>query len=450
MFFKPVYILILVFTILIDYYAGLFIAKQQNRKKRKLFLLASIIANVGILVVFKYYNFIAENLQAVLYSMHKDGHIPLLNILLPIGLSFHTFQAMSYTIEVYRGKQAPEKHLGIYALYVMFYPQLVAGPIERPQNILHQLHEWKSFNYENMRSGLVLMAWGLFKKVVIADRLALSVNRVYGDLSDYQGLPLITATIFFAFQIYCDFSGYSDIARGSARCMGYELMQNFDRPYMSRSISEFWKRWHISLSSWFRDYVYISLGGNRRGVARWCFNILIVFLLSGVWHGANWTFMVWGLLNGVYLVIEHLSDKFIFKQTARSQHALISLFHRVKVFVLITLAWVFFRAPDIKQSMYVLKNMFTNIPEQVHQILRNEHQARLRLLYLGNSLGEFIIALLSLALLMAVHFRLKKMDFDEWLIKKPAYVRWPAYYTLVVAFAALGIFNESEFIYFQF
>jgi alginate O-acetyltransferase complex protein AlgI len=261
MFFKPVYILILLFTILIDYFAGLLMAKQAEKKKRKRILLMSIVANVGILVVFKYYNFVAENFQLALDSMHKTGHIPLLHMLLPIGLSFHTFQAMSYTIEVYRGNQKPEKHLGIYALYVMFYPQLVAGPIERPQNILHQFHEEKKFSYENMRYGLVMMAWGLFKKVVIADRLALFVNHVYGSPFKYQGLPLITGTVFFAFQIYCDFSGYSDIARGSARCMGYDLMQNFDRPYRSKSIAEFWTRWHISLSTWFRDYLYIPLGG---------------------------------------------------------------------------------------------------------------------------------------------------------------------------------------------
>lgn len=450
MFFKPVYILILILTIVIDYYAALFIAKQTDQKKRKLLLLVSIVANVGILVVFKYYNFIAENLQIVLDSLHKTGHIPLLNMLLPIGLSFHTFQAMSYTIEVYRGKQAPEKHFGIYALYVMFYPQLVAGPIERPQNILHQFHEEKKFSYENMRSGLVLMAWGLFKKVVIADRMALFVNQVYGDPFKYHGIPLIISTVFFAFQIFCDFSGYSDIARGSARCMGFEFMQNFDRPYMSKSISEFWQRWHISLSTWFKDYVYIPLGGNRKGVARWCFNMVIVFLLSGIWHGANWTFVMWGLLNGIYLIVEHLSNKLIFKKTDKPQNVFLSLFHRIKVFALITLAWVFFRAQDISQAFYVIKNMFKGIPAQISEILHNEHMARLKLLYINNSLGDFIIAALSLILLINVHFRLKKMEFGEWIMTKPAYVRWPVYYSLVIAFVILGVFNKSEFIYFQF
>ncbi len=300
----------------------------------------SIIANVGVLVVFKYYNFIAINLNETFSLFYEGGHIPLLNILLPIGLSFHTFQAMSYTIEVYRGNHLPEKHFGIYALYVMFYPQLVAGPIERPQNILHQFHEVKKFSYENMRSGLILIAWGLFKKVVIADRLALFVNQVYGNPSEYTGLPLITATVFFAFQIFCDFSGYSDIAIGSAKCMGYDLMTNFERPYMATSIGGFWRRWHISLSTWFKDYVYIPLGGNRTSKGRWYLNLLIVFLLSGIWHGANWTFVIWGLLHGVYLIFENeLNNRF---PSIRNANGFIAIFFkRVFVFALVTLAWVF-------------------------------------------------------------------------------------------------------------
>jgi alginate O-acetyltransferase complex protein AlgI len=452
MFFKPVYIFILIFTILIDYFAAILIARQVEKKKRKLLLLISIIANVGILVVFKYYNFLATNLQIVMESVHKTGHIPLLNMLLPIGLSFHTFQAMSYTIEVYRGKQVPEKHLGIYALYVMFYPQLVAGPIERPQNILHQFHEPKSFNYENMRSGLILMAWGLFKKVVIADRLALFVNHVYGQPLQYKGLPLIISSVFFAFQIYCDFSGYSDIAIGSARCMGYELMQNFNKPYMSTSISEFWQRWHISLSTWFRDYVYIPLGGNRLGAARWCLNIMIVFLISGIWHGANWTFLIWGLLNGVYLLIEHFLKKLVPQETRKpnTNNMLLTMFHRIKVFLLITLAWVFFRAENLSQALYIIKHMFVGLPEQIRQIFYNENFARLKLLYLHNKPGSFVIALLLLALLMTVHHRQKTKEFSEWLTAKPTYVRWTAYYVLVLSFVTLGVFNNSEFIYFKF
>jgi alginate O-acetyltransferase complex protein AlgI len=286
MAFRPVYILILAFTIVIDYYAGILI-EQSKPERKKAFLIMSIVGNLGVLAIFKYYNFFAS-----IFNTHFDTHSPLLNILLPIGLSFHTFQAMSYTFEVYRGNQKAERHFGIYALYVMFYPQLVAGPIERPQNILHQFHVRHKFDYELAKSGLLLMAWGMFKKVVIADRLALFVNEVFDHPSDYSGPSVITAALFFSFQIFCDFSGYSDIAIGSARVMGFTLMTNFDRPYASASISEFWRRWHISLSTWFRDYLYIPLGGNRVSKPRAYLNLFIVFLVSGLWHGANWNYII--------------------------------------------------------------------------------------------------------------------------------------------------------------
>lgn len=450
MFFKPIYILILIFTIVIDYFAGRLLARQPDKKKRKRLLLLSILANVGVLVVFKYYNFVVSNLQIVLDSMHQTGHIPLLNLLLPIGLSFHTFQAMSYTIEVYRGKQQPEKHFGIYALYVMFYPQLVAGPIERPQNLLHQFHQPKKFNYEDMRVGLVLMAWGLFKKVVIADRLALFVNHVYGNPTKYHGLPLVISTVFFAFQIYCDFSGYSDIAIGSARCMGFRLMKNFNHPYMSTSVGEFWQRWHISLSTWFRDYLYIPLGGNRVGPARWSFNIMVVFVLSGIWHGANWTFLIWGALHGCFMVIEHFIRKRYPVSPEKASNAIFKFFHRSRVFVLVTLAWVFFRAQNLPQALYVLKNMFVGIPTQIKQVLHDQNFSRLRLLYLDQTPGDLVIAGLALILLLGIERRQNNLDFAQWLTTKPTAVRWAGYYALVLSFVMLGIFNKSEFIYFQF
>jgi D-alanyl-lipoteichoic acid acyltransferase DltB (MBOAT superfamily) len=261
MAFMPSYILILGFTIVIDYFAGLAIENAEGRR-RKLFLAASLAANVGVLVVFKYFNFLNANLKGLAEALRWNYPVESLAILLPIGLSFHTFQAMSYTIEVYRGAQPAERHFGIYALYVMFYPQLVAGPIERPQNLLHQFREVHRFDYERVASGLRLMAWGFFKKIVVADRLAVPVNLVYGEPEKHTGLALLVATYFFAYQIYCDFSGYTDIARGAARVMGFELMKNFDRPYAARSVAEFWTRWHISLSTWFKDYLFFPL-------ARW-------------------------------------------------------------------------------------------------------------------------------------------------------------------------------------
>ncbi|HEV2478862.1 MAG TPA: MBOAT family O-acyltransferase [Puia sp.] len=451
MFFKPIYILILFFTILIDYFAGIWIAGEHNRRKKKLLLILSITSNVGVLAAFKYYNFIAININEVLGWMHHRGPLPLLSILLPIGLSFHTFQAMSYTIEVYRGHQAPERHLGIYALYVMFYPQLVAGPIERPQNILHQFHEVKHFDYENMRAGLIQMAWGLFKKVVIADRLALFVNQVYTNPSHYTGLPLIIATVFFAFQIYCDFSGYSDIAIGSARCMGYTLMTNFNKPYRATGIGEFWQRWHISLSTWFRDYLYIPLGGNRVSWARWCLNILIVFVLSGVWHGANWTFVIWGALHGAYLIGERSFNRMAGRGAEKRPVGGLTVFlRRTIVFALVTFAWIFFRAQDLSQASYIIRHLFVGVPDQLREILANTHFARLQLLYLNQSLGSLVAALLVLGSLLLIQSLQREQSIDNWLGAKSRSFRWTFYYSLILCFISLGIFNGSEFIYFQF
>jgi alginate O-acetyltransferase complex protein AlgI len=297
MAFVPIYIVILFGTIIIDYVAGILI-EQARGNTRKHYLVVSLVANIGVLFVFKYYNFFIGNINDA-----SGLSIPLLTILLPIGLSFHTFQAMSYTIEVYRGNQKAEKHFGIYALYVMFYPQLVAGPIERPQNILHQFHERKYFSYENVVNGLKMIAWGMFKKVVIADRLAVYVNEVFDHHAQYEGIPVIMACVFFALQIYLDFSAYSDIALGCAKTLGFDLMVNFRSPYFARSIAEFWSRWHISLSTWFRDYLYIPLGGNRISKKRTVLNQFIVFMISGFWHGANWTFVFWGFLHGTYVSV---------------------------------------------------------------------------------------------------------------------------------------------------
>lgn len=449
MFFKPVYILILFLTIFIDYFAGIWISKTEDKKKRKLLLLLSIVANVGVLIVFKYYNFLIDNFNIVLNAAKSSGQIPILNIILPIGLSFHTFQAMSYTIEVYKGNQKPEKHLGIYALYVMFYPQLVAGPIERPQNVIHQFHEIKKFNFENFRSGLILMAWGFFKKCVIADRLALFVNDVYGNTQDYHGIPLITATVFFALQIFCDFSGYSDIAIGSARCMGFNLMTNFDRPYLATSISEFWRRWHISLSTWFRDYVYIPLGGNRTGISRWYLNLLIVFTVSGIWHGANWTFVIWGFLHGVYLIAEILLYKKIPSiKTATGLVAMIG--KRTIVFGLTCFAWIFFRAQNVNEALYIIKNAFVGIPGQIRDIITNNLNGRLHILYINQTFYEFAIALLFIVIMVAIHYSQKNSSFENWLLAKKQGFRWGFYYFLAISIICFGVFNRSEFIYFQF
>lgn len=397
MFFKPVYILILFGTIIIDYYAGIKLEEITDKKKKKFFLVLSLIANIGVLVVFKYYNFINENITVLLQNMGAENPIPYLNILLPIGLSFHTFQAMSYTIEVYRGNQKAERHFGIYALYVMFYPQLVAGPIERPQNVLHQFHEKHYFNYSDVSSGLKLMLWGLFKKVVIADRLAIGVDEVYNNLDSYSGVALMVATAFFAIQIYCDFSGYSDIALGAARVMGFKLMLNFNRPYASRSISEFWSRWHISLSTWFRDYLYIPLGGNRVKLPRLYFNLFIVFMISGIWHGASWTFVIWGALHGCYLIIALMTKNIGIKISEFFKKLklafVVNAFNIVSVFALVTFAWLFFRAETFSDSMYIVKNMFKIKDFNIQKDL-----------YLNHGQDFFIISVLLIIFMEVVQY----------------------------------------------
>jgi alginate O-acetyltransferase complex protein AlgI len=355
MIFKPIYIFILFFTIIIDYFAGIWLEKTDG-KSRKWLLIISLISNIGILAFYKYYGFFFENISHFLGLWEVKNPLPIFEYTLPIGLSFHTFQAMSYTIEVYRGNQKAERHFGIYALYVMFYPQLVAGPIERPQNVLHQFHTKFEYDWEKVKSGLMMMAWGLFKKVVIADRLAMMVDFAYKNPSEHTGLTLLVATFFYTFQIYCDFSGYSDIALGSARVMGFELMENFRTPYFSTSISEFWRRWHISLSTWFRDYLYIPLGGNRVSEWRRYFNQFFVFMISGLWHGASWTFVIWGSLHGFYLIFAVLRDKYL-PNMSLPKNSIGKGINLLTTFILVMLAWVFFRAKGTNDAFLILKKI---------------------------------------------------------------------------------------------
>ena len=452
MVFKPIYILILGFTIVVDYFAGILLENTIG-KKRTLYLIMSLIANIGVLAFFKYYNFLNDNIAAILGSLRIENPIPLLAIVLPIGLSFHTFQAMSYTIEVYRGKHKAERHFGIYALYVMFYPQLVAGPIERPQNLLHQFHDKHTFDYQRVVDGLKLMTWGLFKKVVIADRLAVAVNQIYADPSSYQGIHFLIATFFYAFQIYCDFSGYSSIAIGAAKVMDIKLMMNFNTPYFSKSIHEFWTRWHISLSSWFRDYFYISLGGNRVSKSRWYLNLLLVFMVSGLWHGANWTFVVWGSINGFYLVFSILTksyrDKVVGVFFRNPDSKVLGALRILTTFGLTCVAWIFFRATSLHDAMYILTHLFSGFGD----IVRMKNVGLLGSLFssFGLEKKEFIYAAVSIVLLLVVDVLNDRIHLIPWLKTKHVVVRWAAYYGLVVLIIAYGAFSTSQqFIYFQF
>ena len=439
MSFVPIYILILGFTIIIDYWAGIFLEKTTG-KNRKFFLIASLVANIGVLSVFKYYNFFNENLTALLHDIGLKNPVPALSILLPIGLSFHTFQAMSYTIEVYRGHQKAERNFGIYALYVMFYPQLVAGPIERPQNLLHQFYENHKFDYERVVNGLKLILWGFFKKLVIADRLALYVGAVYNNPTHHTGLSFIMATIFFAFQIYCDFSGYSDIAIGAAKVMGFKLMTNFNRPYLARNISEFWQRWHISLSTWFKDYLYIPLGGNRVSVPRWYFNLFFVFLISGLWHGANWTFIIWGALNGFYLVFAIVS-RGIRNRIAQlvGLNKLPRINRTIEVattFMLVCFAWIFFRANSLADSFLIIKNIFN---------LKGP------LFFDSADPSSFVFSVFGICMLLMIELKQEYYKGKFSLFNNPHWlIRNLSYAVLIILILLIGVFDGGQFIYFQF
>jgi alginate O-acetyltransferase complex protein AlgI len=438
MVFVPIYILILGFTIVIDYFAGIWIERSEG-KRRKLFLTTSLIANIGVLAVFKYYNFINDNITAVVHGVGWQNPIPYLSILLPVGLSFHTFQAMSYTIEVYRGNQPAERNFGIYSLYVMFYPQLVAGPIERPQNLLHQFYEKHTFDYQRVSDGLKMMLWGLFKKLVIADRLALYVNAVYGNPDQHSGISLLVATVFFSFQIYCDFSAYSEIAIGAAKVMGFKLMTNFNRPYFSKNIAEFWKRWHISLSTWFKDYLYISLGGNKVSIPRWYFNLFFVFLVSGLWHGANWTFIIWGALNGFYLVAalftKPLTDKMGKMSGLGKIKWLNELVQILITFILTSFAWIFFRANTLSDAFTVVKNIVT--------------LKKGPLFY--ENISFLVYCIFGILFLLAVEFKKEYFrDGFSLVHHKNRLVRYSAYAALILIILAIGVFDGGQFIYFQF
>lgn len=430
MYFKPIYIVILAFTIVIDYFVGINLVNLTG-KKRKWLLVASIIANVGILVVFKYYNFFAGNVNEILAVGNMGYQFSLLNILLPIGLSFHTFQAMSYTIEVYRGNQQPEKHFGIYALYVMFYPQLVAGPIERPQNMLHQFHEKKIFSSKNLSEGLTLMLWGYFKKVMVADRLSVYVDSAFSNYQNQSGSTLLLAIFFFSIQIYCDFSGYSDIALGSAKAMGFDLMVNFRRPYLATNINDFWRRWHISLSTWFKDYVYFPLGGSRVSPIKKFRNRMIVFLLSGIWHGANWTFVVWGAIHGV---VSGVYNAVITKEKINSQNVFKNTLSIAATFILVSFAWLFFRADSVSQAFKIIKIIATS-------------GWRSPYLKTGNwaAISFFAIAIVLLNDLCNEKFpKIRLLNSKNFVTKLS--------FTLLLVFAILlfGTFRNNNFIYFQF
>ncbi len=429
MAFVPKYILILFLIIVVDYFAALEIERTNNRNKL-FFLIASLTANIAVLFFFKYFNFFNDNLVTVFSFFGKEFHPLNLNVILPIGLSFHTFQSMSYTIEVYRGKQKAERHLGYFANYVLFFPQMVAGPIERYDRLGEELKQDHKPVYQNFSDGFKLILFGLFIKMTIADNIAPYVNQIYLEPLKYSSAEVLLSVFLFSFQIYADFYGYSTIALGSAKLLGINIMDNFKTPYLSKSVSEFWSRWHISLSNWFRDYLYIPLGGNRLKIPRWSINILIVFLISGLWHGASWTFVVWGALHGLTLLIEKYFSK-IFKFEMKSEWCFLNVLLALKTFVITSFIWIFFRAENFQK----VKDIFI-------AVFRNNDVPNIQL--------EILIPLLFSGFIIIFDIFLYNSRFDLKLNTFKTHYRWAFYTVLLFCLMALSGTQKFSFIYFQF
>lgn len=444
----PQYAAVIFLTTIVSFIAALLIEGRKNdRLFSKSILIVSILFCAAILFFFKYFNFFTENIALLMQKISIPMQPFTLKLALPIGISFYIFQTISYLTDVYRGEIEAEKHFGIYAVYISFFPKVMQGPIERGKKLLPQLHCPHTFHYIQASYGMKQMAWGYFKKLVLADSLSVYVNQVYNDLPSYQGLPLILATFFFALQLYCDFSGYTDIALGSAKILGINLTQNFKSPYLASSIKDFWGRWHISLSSWLRDYIYIPLGGNRVGKVRHSLNILITFLISGLWHGASWNYILWGGLHGVFQVIESFfpwnSKKSLF-QRKRYFHYLLCVITVPCTFLLVCFTWIFFRAITIQDALYVISNMFTGIfdfPAYVQNCA----------LQMGLTFSHLIYNCLPLSLLFLYDLVSLKTDVIAFISKQRFFIRWPVYLFLllvILLFSEKGV--STEFIYMQF
>jgi len=435
---NPKYALLMLFSTLITYLSGLFIGKSKTEREKKIYVFLSFFVNLAILFVFKYYSFSVGALNRLFALKIPET----LNLLLPVGISFYTFQALSYTLDVYRKDVEVERNFFRYALFVSFFPQLVAGPIEKSKDLLKQFYVKHPFSWERFHQGLLWIAIGFFYKLVIADRAAMVVNQVYNHLDSYQdggGLYLIAATILFAIQIYFDFHAYSTIAKGSALMMGYQLSQNFKKPYFAISIKDFWRRWHVSLSSWFKEYLYFPLGGSRKGFWRTQLNLMIVFMVSGLWHGAAWTFVIWGALHGIYQVIENLIQKY---SNGKNNTSLFKkVFKIIFTFCLVDFAWIFFRANSMGDAFKVIGNLFDFGKPISAQLF-------------GCSGVEMVILLVACAAVFGLELISEKVDLLKFLYNRNIVVRYAFYYVLIFTIIIFGIygpgFDAQEFIYFQF
>lgn len=439
------YVVLIFFTTVVSYSCALLMDKWKHKKR--VFLALTLIASLGVLFLFKYFNFVSLSIVQLLHHFAIPVKPVTLTLVLPVGISFYTFQTLSYVIDVYRGHVKPERNFVTYAAFISFFPQLVAGPIERTENLLPQIKKEHTFERENATYGLLLMAWGFFKKLVVADNLAVYVDQIFDDVHYYSGFSILLAAFFFTLQIYCDFSGYSDIAVGTAKLFDVDLMTNFSSPYFAMSIKDFWSRWHISLSTWFRDYVYIPLGGNRVGKIHVWINLLVTFLVSGLWHGAAWTYIVWGGIHGILQVLENAVPCLQNRARAIKEKKLNSTIERCAsrlcTFVVVMMAWVFFRAQSVSDGLYVLVHMWHGVTKP--------------LAYIMKGLGDFDLTLtegISLALPIFILFIYDYAALEGNPILRirrlSPKVRWTVYYIFILLVLLLASFNAQEFVYFQF
>ena len=438
------YIFLIITSTLVDYYAGIMMAKANSRSAKKRYLILSLVINLGLLFGFKYLDFFTASVNDVFDYFNIFQDIPLFNVLLPVGISFYTFQTLSYTIDVYRGRTKPEYHPGKFALYVSFFPQLVAGPIERSYRLLPQFYERKYLDYNRVVSGLRLMLWGFIKKVVIADRLGIYAGNVYSNPAAFEGIQMHVASIFLMIQIYADFSGYTDIARGSARIMGYNLMENFNRPFIAKSVSEFWSRWHISLTTWFRDYLFNSFPVKKNSMIirwRWHIFLIITFVLIGLWHGANWTFFIFGLLQGVFITFASITKKQRSKVNnligLGKRPLLLKNINIVVTFAINCFSVIFFGIASIKDADIFIRNSWHlgNSGSVIVSLLKNHNVA----------LGFLLIAFMLL-----IEYYHAKYDLVKIFNKKNIVFRYAVYLIAVILVLLLGVYDQEAFIYFQF
>ncbi len=451
MVWEPIYILLIIVSTGVDYFCGIRMGTLSTKKERKPYMLFSLLTGLAMLGTFKYYDFFADSTNQLLVGLNMEYMLPIAHLVLPLGISFYTFQTLSYTLDVYKGKAKPEKKLGIFALYVMFFPQLVAGPIERATNLISQFHFNYKFSREKMTSGLRLILLGLFKKVVVADQVGVMVGNVFNHPEGAHSISIYVGCLLFAQQVYCDFSGYTDIARGSARILGVELMENFKLPFFSSSINSLWTKWHISLMSWFRDYIMFPL--IRKGWT-WPVVFSLVFLISGIWHGANWTFVVWGVYNGLFVIYSKSTEKyreaFFDKLGLAGNNLFRQVFQFFIVYHIFALGTVFFRARTLADSWTLITGLFTNVGDTLSLIINNPNNIRQDILYLGKDAISFYLIIGFIVLLELFQWKLRTKSLDHLMNGMNTIARFVIYLIAVMAIILMSNIAETPFIYFQF